>query len=200
MVLHVQILNPNEDKHQVQRLIKRLKSEIYPQIDRFISNAEIVLAEQFNIPYETFALEEAELKFAAERETLGAEVRVRSTHTHTTRARQHTHQHTYTHQKEGLLTVVGVVRHGCEQDWIEDMLKDILYLRQMKRLEKPQNRKEKILDIVPVTGLIVGRFYRLENELRFAFVFAIVPPPHSSPPFTLFLCWVQLSFHFMIDN
>ncbi|ELR23336.1 uncharacterized protein ACA1_069200 [Acanthamoeba castellanii str. Neff] len=120
------ILNPNEDKHQVQRLIKRLKSEIYPQIDRFISNAEIVLAEQFNIPYETFALEEAELKFAAERETLGAEVR----------------------------------------DWIEDMLKDILYLRQMKRLEKPQNRKEKILDIVPVTGLIVGRFYRLENELR----------------------------------
>lgn len=31
-----QILNPNEDKHQVQRLIKRLKSEIYPQIDRFI--------------------------------------------------------------------------------------------------------------------------------------------------------------------
>ena len=75
-------MNPNEDKHQVQRLIKRLKSEIYPQIDRFISNAEIVLAEQFNIPYETFALEEAELKFAAERDTLGAEVRVRSTHTH----------------------------------------------------------------------------------------------------------------------
>jgi hypothetical protein len=48
------------------------------------------------------------------------------------------------------------------------MFKDILYLRQMKRLEKPQNRKEKTLDIVPVTGLIVGRFYRLENELRFA--------------------------------
>jgi hypothetical protein len=36
-LLLLQILNPNEDKHQVQRLIKRLKSEIYPQIDRFIS-------------------------------------------------------------------------------------------------------------------------------------------------------------------
>jgi len=121
-----EILNPNEDKHQVQRLIKRLKFEIYPQIDRFIGNAEIVLAEQFNIAYENFSLAEAEARFTAERDTLDAEVR----------------------------------------EWIGDMFKDILYLKQMKRLEKPQNRKEKILDIVPVTGLIVGRFYRLENELK----------------------------------
>lgn len=121
-----EILNPNEDKHQVQRLIKNLKVQIYPEIDRFISNAQIVLAEQFNMDYDNFSLDAAEAKFNSEKSTLSAEVR----------------------------------------EWIEDMFKDIHYLRQMKRLEKPQNCKEKILDIVPVTGLIVGRFYRLENELR----------------------------------
>jgi hypothetical protein len=142
-------------------------------------NAEIVLAEQFNIPYEKFALEEAEVKFAAERDSLGAEVRV-----HTRRAFI---LHNGTTRKANL--VPG--RDGRDQDWIEDMLKDILYLRQMKRLEKPQNRKEKILDIVPVTGLIVGRFYRLENELRFVVVVVVISlsPPLSYITLTCGMVW-----------
>ncbi|KAL6041980.1 Helicase ATP-binding domain-containing protein [Balamuthia mandrillaris] len=121
-----EILNPNEDKHNVQKLIKRLKEQIYPKIDLFINNAQIVLAEQFRMDYDNFSLEEAEAKFHNEKDKL----------------------------------------EDVSRNWIEDMLKDIQYLKEMKRLEKPQNCKEKILDIVPVTGLIVGRFYRLENELR----------------------------------
>lgn len=105
------------------------------------------MAEQFNIPFEAFTLDEAETKFSAEQNTMNAEVRVRAC----VLAMNHSHALSFLRLK----------------DWIQDMFKDIQYLKQMKRLEKPQNRKEKIKDIVPVTGLIVGRFYRLENELRF---------------------------------
>jgi len=34
----------------------------------------------------------------------------------------------------------------------------------MKHLE--ENPQEKVLDVVPVSGLILGRFIRMENELK----------------------------------
>ena len=102
------------------------KETIYPEIDKFISCAQIVLAEQLGLDYRIFCLEEAEAKFVEGKATMDAEV----------------------------------------VDWIGDMLQDIRYLLTMKQLESPQEGQEKTLDIVPVTGLIVGRFYRIENELR----------------------------------
>lgn len=110
----------------MQRLITRLKETIYPEIEKFITNAQIVLAEQFGMDYKNFSLEEAEAKFVGEKGNMDPEV----------------------------------------LDWISDMFQDIRYLLEMKQLESPQVGQEKILDIVPVTGLIVNRFYRTENELR----------------------------------
>ncbi|EFA81775.1 hypothetical protein PPL_05770 [Heterostelium album PN500] len=48
--------------------------------------------------------------------------------------------------------------------WIEDMLSDLGYLSEMKRLE--DSKTEKSLHIVPIGGLVMGTFARLENELN----------------------------------
>lgn len=57
---------------------------------------------------------------------------------------------------------------------VEDLIKDLKYLQEMRRLEFDYfdlEKKEHVIgrgltDTVPVTGLIISRFYRLENELR----------------------------------
>eukprot|EP01133_Synstelium_polycarpum_P004948 gene4948-5747_t len=48
--------------------------------------------------------------------------------------------------------------------WIEDMLSDLVYLKEMERLEDAKN--EKSMHIVPIGGLVMGSFARLENELN----------------------------------
>ena len=51
-------------------------------------------------------------------------------------------------------------------DLLEDLLKDIEYLETIKRLEINQAREKKDLNVVPISGLVMGSFYRLENELK----------------------------------
>ena len=53
--------------------------------------------------------------------------------------------------------------------WIDDLLKDIEYLTKIKELEERPPTEGSFsdhLDIVPMSGLIVGSFYRFENELK----------------------------------
>lgn len=56
---------------------------------------------------------------------------------------------------------------------IENIVKDVEYLNQMKKLEfnffekdSTSQMKQEMSHIVPITGLIVGRFHRLHNELQ----------------------------------
>lgn len=49
---------------------------------------------------------------------------------------------------------------------LEDLLKDIEYLETIKRLELQQENEKKNLNVVPISGLVMGSFYRLENELK----------------------------------
>ena len=64
------------------------------------------------------------------------------------------------------------------EEWVKLCVRDLDYLREMKRLEKqrypppsisppydPNAREEKQLDCVPITGLLVGRVQRIRNEL-----------------------------------
>ncbi len=48
-------------------------------------------------------------------------------------------------------------------DNIKRLLKDIDYCTSMKRLEISEQKSD--FHIVPITGLIISRFTRLENEL-----------------------------------
>ena len=41
------------------------------------------------------------------------------------------------------------------------MVKDLEYIRKMKHLE--EHPEERVLDVVPVGGLVVGTFVRLDN-------------------------------------
>lgn len=59
----------------------------------------------------------------------------------------------------------------CEK--IISLIKDLQYLENMKKYEfeyytteKSQQEKGELSDIVPITGLIIGRIHRLENETR----------------------------------
>ena len=45
------------------------------------------------------------------------------------------------------------------------MIKDIEYLEKMKNLESSK-RRTRTLDVVPITGLVIGLFVRLENECK----------------------------------
>ncbi|KYQ90945.1 hypothetical protein DLAC_07822 [Tieghemostelium lacteum] len=49
--------------------------------------------------------------------------------------------------------------------WIEDMCSDLVYLSEMQRLEDSR-ANEKVLHIVPISGLVMNTFARLENELN----------------------------------
>mmetsp|Transcript_5837 Transcript_5837/g.8171 ORF Transcript_5837/g.8171 Transcript_5837/m.8171 type:complete len:688 (-) Transcript_5837:33-2096(-) len=49
--------------------------------------------------------------------------------------------------------------------WVERLVADVIYINTMKQLEDQTEKIEK-KDIVPITGLIVGRFHRFENELQ----------------------------------
>jgi hypothetical protein len=48
---------------------------------------------------------------------------------------------------------------------VDCLVAEINYVHQMKKLEEAKNKTDH-KDIVPITGLIVGRFHRLENELQ----------------------------------
>lgn len=52
--------------------------------------------------------------------------------------------------------------------WIDDMIKDIHYLNEMQKLEDPEYAKNNDVSfhIVPISGLIIGLFVRLENECK----------------------------------
>eukprot|EP01087_Luapelamoeba_hula_P018207 TRINITY_DN5849_c0_g2_i1.p1 TRINITY_DN5849_c0_g2~~TRINITY_DN5849_c0_g2_i1.p1 ORF type:complete len:690 (-),score=86.22 TRINITY_DN5849_c0_g2_i1:133-2202(-) len=120
-----EILNQNEDKHQMQALVKRIKNTVYPEIDQFIENAKLVLAGMLNLQESAnHTLDQFKERFQQEKERFSEENRA----------------------------------------YIGDLMQDMRYLDQMRVLEDAP--AERVLDIVPVTGLVVGRFYRLENELR----------------------------------
>lgn len=44
-----------------------------------------------------------------------------------------------------------------------ELVKDLKYLARMRQLE---TSGERVLDVVPVSGLVLSQFYRLENELK----------------------------------
>jgi len=52
-------------------------------------------------------------------------------------------------------------------DWITEMLKDIEYLEEMREMEKQSEPgKLQLSNVVPIGGLILSCFFRIENELK----------------------------------
>ena len=52
--------------------------------------------------------------------------------------------------------------------WVDDMMKDIEYLRTMKEMENKVDKggKVKLSNVVPISGLILSSFFRKENEMK----------------------------------
>ena len=58
-----------------------------------------------------------------------------------------------------------------KDDWVDSALADLKYISRMRDLEQQLEEgsfQEKVLDVVPISGLIMGQFVRLENELKTA--------------------------------
>jgi len=132
------ILNQNDEQNRkkVKGLLNELKQTIYPVIDKFISGSLIVLTDHFGWP----------------------------------------NGHSCVHKLEdldGILDRIMVEKQRKEygQDenllnnkWIEGFIRDMKYLQRMQELENEPSTK--VHDIVPISGLTVSRFVRLENELK----------------------------------
>lgn len=56
-------------------------------------------------------------------------------------------------------------------DWVNTAMADLQYLLRMRELERQLEEdsfQEKVLDVVPISGLIMSQFVRFENELKTA--------------------------------
>jgi hypothetical protein len=134
-----QCMNPKNDQHGTQRLVAGLKADIYPRIEEFVANARVTLSEHFGIDERDFNLADVQKQFDAQR-------------------------------TEGLLD-------STIEAWIDDMIKDMEYLEQIREAElhaeaqaaagpdAPPPKGGLELGPVPISGLIIGCFYRYENEL-----------------------------------
>ena len=133
-----EILDKNADIHNIHQLIAELKSIIYPKIDLFIENATATICEKLQIQKSEFTLE---LGFAELKK-----------------------------QKENA-KILQEIPATTDEDYfykIECLLKDIQYLFIIKKMEEDPGALtvEDQLNIVPISGLIMNCFYRLENELK----------------------------------
>jgi len=127
------VLNKEEDKYNVMKVVNNLKEEIYGRIREFTKKARIVLSQEFSVPLEDLTMERAAKEFEAKRADLDDVV----------------------------------------AKWIDGMIKDIEYLEEMEEMEKLQGQKAGggsgglvLSNVVPVSGLILSRFFRKENEIR----------------------------------
>lgn len=80
------------------------------------------------------------------------------------------------------------------QNWVRDFLEDYQYIEEMKRMEEVEfveeggDQKLRLSAVVPISGLIVGKFSILENELSTALSFweerqqPIDPAPEPDKP------------------
>jgi hypothetical protein len=50
-------------------------------------------------------------------------------------------------------------------EWIDVIIKDLIYLNEMKELENVGHSKDKF-HVVPITGLVMGSIYRAQNECK----------------------------------
>jgi len=141
----ISILNPDEveSDNLQKKLIGPLKSEIYSKIDLFLANADVVLQEQVQ---NHFPLHRNQVSSPPCGDA--------SAHLHTL-----------------LRDQLKNLDPNLAQ-WVKNILDDIDYIKQMKVLEEqfydPESKKPGtgLSHIVPITGLIMGRFNRVENELR----------------------------------
>lgn len=154
VILH-QILNRNQDTTNLtQKLIEPLKNTIYPRIDNYIEQVKKVLKEENT----SFGKSSSQEQIEQEPESLSD------------------------HIKNNVIPTIVDLE---VKNQILDLLKDIKYLEDMKKFEfdyyqtqssillssgtSPKDSSfhfKRINDVVPVTGLIIGRFHRLENEAR----------------------------------
>jgi len=135
-------LNPIEDKHNLVQLIVELKIQIYAVIDDFIDEALIVLSDTLRI------LEDSRTSKA------GGPIELFTVW-----------DLSMVNKK---LEALAEMSDQADGMWhtLEALSKDVRYLYRMKELEDSSVATERLMDAVPVTGLILARLCTLENELR----------------------------------
>jgi len=143
----------------IQRSVSQVRENVYPKIDEFIIHATITLQDQFKLPIE------ASLNFDFTGSSSSS-------------------------LNIGFIPLINksivikdrlkVERKEIEESMvlqIEGLIKDIDYLKEMKRIEDMTEEKERMEDgggavplalshVVPISGLFMSCFYRLENELK----------------------------------
>eukprot|EP01102_Stenamoeba_stenopodia_P022797 TRINITY_DN9637_c0_g1_i1.p1 TRINITY_DN9637_c0_g1~~TRINITY_DN9637_c0_g1_i1.p1 ORF type:complete len:836 (-),score=143.68 TRINITY_DN9637_c0_g1_i1:1086-3593(-) len=134
------VIDPSHDVYNVKELLYRMKATVYPVVDDFIQKSLTIIAdaiEQTNREKGILCpLNAYDHMIYGTDRIAEATARVREAFSETNPAHK----------------------------WVFEMLKDITYLVEMKSREDKDVGNA--LDVVPVSGLVVGRFVRLQNELK----------------------------------
>eukprot|EP01094_Clydonella_sp_ATCC50884_P004037 TRINITY_DN13116_c0_g1_i2.p1 TRINITY_DN13116_c0_g1~~TRINITY_DN13116_c0_g1_i2.p1 ORF type:complete len:785 (-),score=260.34 TRINITY_DN13116_c0_g1_i2:8-2362(-) len=144
------IIDPKDNEFGEDKLVQELKEEVYPVIQEFIYKAQLVVCEELygSVRTEDIAgldLEKAEAYLGQHREELER-------------------------------SKVGEDAEEARRWYlaISGLIKDIEYLRVMKELEEEadlnqgsgKSSKLSLQNAVPVSGIVMGYFYRIENMLK----------------------------------
>jgi len=165
------VLNPNEDKYNVKELLEMLKRRIYPQIHNFIEESLVILSHHFQWQEGQLKLEDLErlkqMKFDEFKKKKTRELK------------QSEPQPFSPHKSEPVIGRLSLELQDCnflvppEERWAFDLMMDLEYLHTMVKLESGTISNENgsvshrtVSQIVPITGLIISRFVRLEKELQ----------------------------------
>ena len=143
--------NPAEVR-PVHALIHELKGEIIPKIESFVRSARMVLCYYLSVSSSPSSVQNSTPLSSSTGSLPSLSV-------------TSTSEIFMTHLKEKASHFDSVL-----YELLEELIKDLDYLEEMLDLENPSNRDNGegcggfTLGVVPVSGIIVGKFYRFENE------------------------------------
>ncbi|KYQ88505.1 hypothetical protein DLAC_11223 [Tieghemostelium lacteum] len=151
LVLHNVLPSAGSFDPSILDLIKKLKDEIYPVIQDFNQNIKFILYEWLDIPIDNIQDFNTDLSSSPTKST----------------AEQVQIFYQYLEKNSVTLSPENISK-------IKRMIKDIEYLTEMINLESSisefslddDRRFETHTDIIPISGLIFGRLFRIENESR----------------------------------
>mmetsp|Transcript_22552 Transcript_22552/g.28798 ORF Transcript_22552/g.28798 Transcript_22552/m.28798 type:complete len:969 (-) Transcript_22552:18-2924(-) len=141
-------LDLEKDIYNIKQLIDDVCGEVYPKIEAFIVDSKVAILEYLKKPCDKEAIEsfdnDAVKMLIEEAEQEGGYL---------------------SDSNQALRDPSDEITSEDSLDWLKDLLADIVYLQTMKDMETASiEERKKNFHIVPISGLIISRLCRMENE------------------------------------
>ena len=157
------ILDKNIDVYNLKGLLNDITSIVYPKIDLFMKNAQTALCDKLSIPFDEFTVEIGLEKL--KEYNIKPNTNTTNNNNINNSIDNNDKELSYDNNDDNNNNYYS--ENCVVKEWMEALLKDIEYLETIKRLEISQPTKGKgDLNVVPISGLVLNSFIRLETELK----------------------------------